>query len=70
MKVIDVLDAVLVIVAALNWGLFGTVRFDLVHALLGSTILSAIVYSLVGVAGVYQGLAWGATSKRACTVHA
>lgn len=54
MKAVHVLSAVLVIVGALNWGLVGLTRFDLVHALFGGTILSSIVYTLVGLAGVYQ----------------
>lgn len=70
MKAIDILAAVLVIVGALNWGLVGILRFDLVHALFGGTILSAIVYSLVGAAGVYQIFAWSAAQKHAQPVRA
>jgi len=59
MKAIDTLAAVLVIVGAVNWGLVGVARFDLVATLFGMqfgqvSALTAIVYSLVGVAGVYQ----------------
>jgi len=45
---------VLVIVGALNWGLVGLAQFDLVAALFGgsSAVISRIVYSLVGTAGV------------------
>lgn len=45
---------VLVIVGALNWGLVGLAQFDLVAALFGGSaaVVSRIVYSLVGIAGV------------------
>ena len=47
------LAMVLVIVGALNWGLVGLAKFDLVATLFGGSdaILSRIVYGLVGVAG-------------------
>lgn len=45
---------VLVVVGAVNWGLVGLAQFDLVAALFGgsASVLSRIVYSLVGIAGV------------------
>jgi uncharacterized membrane protein YuzA (DUF378 family) len=44
---------VLVVVGALNWGLVGLAQFDLVAALFGEgSVLSRIVYSLVGIAGL------------------
>lgn len=44
----------LVIVGALNWLLVGAFKFDLVAALFGNmSFLSRIVYSLVGLAGLY-----------------
>lgn len=51
----DRLALLLVIVGALNWGLIGLFRFDLVASLFGgqASLLSRIVYSLVGLAGVY-----------------
>ncbi len=63
MKVIDVVAAVLVVVGALNWGLVAIARFDVVAALFGLSFgevsaLTAVVYGLVGAAGVYQGLFW------------
>lgn len=43
----------LVIVGALNWLLIGLFNFDLVATLFGTmSILSRIVYSLVGIAGI------------------
>jgi uncharacterized membrane protein YuzA (DUF378 family) len=54
MKSLDVTAAILVIVGALNWGLVGLAHFNLVSAIFGQGVLSAIVYTLVGVAGAYQ----------------
>ncbi len=44
----------LVLIGALNWGLIGLFRFDLVAFLFGGpyTFLSRTVYSLVGLAAV------------------
>lgn len=45
---------VLAVVGALNWGLVGIFKFDLVAAIFGDmSALSRIVYALVGVAAVY-----------------
>lgn len=56
MKPLDVAALVLLVVGGLNWGLVGLFGFDLVAALLGSmSMLSRIVYSLVGVSAIYVG---------------
>lgn len=54
MKAVIVLALILVLVGALNWGLWGIAQFDLVAAIFGgsTTVLARIVYSLVGVAAV------------------
>jgi uncharacterized protein len=59
MKTIHWLTAALVVVGALNWGFVAVARFDLVAAVFGMQFgevngLSAIVYALVGLSGVYQ----------------
>ncbi|HSS65971.1 MAG TPA: DUF378 domain-containing protein [Gammaproteobacteria bacterium] len=65
MKFIDVLAAVLVVVGALNWGLVGLFRYDLVAAVLGdATALTRLVYVVVGVAGLFQALQWKAIHHR------
>ena len=44
----------LVIIGAVNWGLIGFFNFDLVAFLFGEmSWLSRIVYSLVGISGLY-----------------
>ena len=69
MKLIDVVAAVLVVVGALNWGLVAVARFDLVAAVFGLSFgevsgLTAVVYGLVGVAGLYQALFWKRVQSR------
>jgi uncharacterized membrane protein YuzA (DUF378 family) len=65
MKTIDIIAAVLVVVGALNWGLVGVAKFDLVAALLGpGSILSSIVYALVGLSGLYQAVQFRAMRHR------
>lgn len=51
----DRIALLLVIVGALNWLLVGLFNFDLVGGLLGgqTSMLSRIVYTLVGVAGIW-----------------
>ena len=69
MKRLDVLAAVLVVVGALNWGLVAVARFDLVATLFGMRFgevspVSAVVYGLVGLAGIYQALSWKGIQRR------
>ena len=53
MKWLDNISLTLVIIGALNWLLIGIFRFDLVAFLLGNmTLLSRIVYTLVGICGI------------------
>lgn len=69
MKKIDVIAAALVIVGALNWGLAGAFHLDLVAAVFGmkfgeTSALSTVVYSLVGLSGLYQALTWKSIQRR------
>lgn len=53
MKILYNIALTLVIVGALNWLLIGLFNFDLVATLFGTmSILSRIVYSLVGLSGI------------------
>jgi uncharacterized membrane protein YuzA (DUF378 family) len=55
MKALNLVTLILVIVGGVNWGLVGLFNFDLVAAILGSgSLLSRIVYILVGVSAVWQ----------------
>lgn len=54
MKVIDKIALVLIIIGAINWGLIALFELDLVALLFGDmTILSRIVYGLVGLSGLW-----------------
>ncbi len=54
MRALNVTALVLVIVGAINWGLVGLLDLNLVAAIFGiDSVLSNIVYILVGIAGLY-----------------
>ena len=54
MKVIDKIALVLIIIGALNWGLIALFNFDLVATIVGDmTVISRIVYGLVGLSGLW-----------------
>lgn len=54
MKYANCLALTLAIIGALNWGLIGLFNFNLVSWLFGDfSLLSRIVYILVGVSGLY-----------------
>ncbi len=69
MKKFDVIAAVLVVVGALNWGLVGIAKFDLVAALFGlrfgeTNAVTSAVYVLVAVSGIYQALSVKGIQRR------
>lgn len=51
----DAIALILSIIGSINWGLIGLFQFDLVAWLFGgqSALLSRIVYSIVGLAGLW-----------------
>lgn len=70
MKRLDILAAILLVVGGLNWGLVAFTNFDLVAAITGAgafgnkNMFGVIVYGLVGLAALYQGLQWKAIQRR------
>ncbi len=55
MKAINCIALTLVAVGAINWGLVGFFKFDLVKYLFGEmTVVSRIIYDLIGIAGLYS----------------
>ena len=65
MKTLDVVVWTLLAIGGLNWGLVGLFNFDLVAAIFGEmSILSRIVYILVGLSAAYDILAIKAIWKR------
>ena len=55
MMILDSISLILTIVGALNWGSIGLFQFDLVAWICGgqSSLLSRIIYTVVGLAGVW-----------------
>lgn len=59
-KFLDYTLLTLVIIGAVNWGLIGFFRFDLVAFLFGNmSWLARIIYALVGIGGLYLLSAYG-----------
>lgn len=52
MNVIQKIALILTIIGAINWGLIGLFNFNLVETIFGASMLSAIIYMLVGIAGI------------------
>ena len=67
-RLISVLAYILVIVGALNWGLWGFFQFDLVAWLFGgnTTWLSRLVYAIIGLAGLWAIGSCGRCCKAMC----
>jgi len=53
---LDRVALILVIIGALNWLSVGLFQFDIVAALFGGAthLISRIIYSLVGISGIYS----------------
>jgi uncharacterized protein len=69
LKSLDVIAAVLLVVGGLNWGLVAVARFDLVAAIFGmkfgeTSMLSSVVYALVGLSALYQAVSFKAIQHR------
>ncbi len=56
------------IIGAVNWGLIGLFRFDLVAFLFGSmTVFSRLIYGIVGICGLCLVTLYGRAGKNAVT---
>lgn len=68
MKKLNTLDwiaIILLIVGGLNWGLVGIFSWDLVAAIFGEmSVISRIVYVLVGLSGLYLLFGLGKLAKK------
>ena len=56
MKLLNTIALLLVVIGAINWGLWGFFQFDIVAFIGGGSTTgpSRLVYSLVGLAGVWS----------------
>ena len=53
-KFLDYIALTIAIIGAVNWGLIGLFSFDLVAFIFGNmSLISRIVYTLVGLSGLY-----------------
>lgn len=59
-RILDNILLALVVIGAINWGLIGFFRLDLIALLFGNmSWLSRIIYALVGISGLYMLSAFG-----------
>lgn len=51
----DTISLILAIIGAINWGLVGIFKFDLVAWIFGgqTAVISRVIYTLVGLAGLW-----------------
>ena len=52
-KALDLIAFILVVIGGLNWGLVGLLNLDLVAKIFRASILTKIIYDLVGLAALY-----------------
>ena len=65
MRYFDIIAFGLLVIGGLNWGLVGFFGFDLVARIFGSmSIISKVIYCLVGLAAVYEAMQFHAIARR------
>ncbi len=65
MKTLNLFALTITIIGAINWGLIGFFNFNLVAFLFGDmTLLSRIIYALVGLCGLYLTTFYGLLSEK------
>lgn len=67
-RFLNVLAYILVLIGALNWGLWGFFQFDIVAWLFGgnTTWLSRLIYALIGLSGLWALGSFGRCFKAMC----
>ena len=63
-KPLHMVTFLLLLVGGLNWGLVGLLNFNLVETIFGMSVLTKVVYLLVGLSAVWV----GATHMNDCKV--
>ena len=58
MKRFDQFALILLIVAGINWGLWGLFEFNLVYYIFGHEWIDRIFYVIFGLAGLFMALSW------------
>ena len=66
MKTLDIVATILVLIGALNWGLVGFLKFDLVAWLFGGmeAAVARVIYALVGISALYLLVVFGKLSRK------
>ena len=65
LNTLDWITLILLVIVGLNWGLIGILDLDLVAVIFGEmSILSRIIYLLVGLSGLYVLLTLGRLGKK------
>lgn len=54
MKFLGIIIYLLVLVGALNWGLVGFFKFDLVMKIFGTGMAATVVYDIIGLAALFK----------------
>lgn len=55
MKTLRIISLLLVVIGAINWGLIGFFKLDVVSMIFGQmSLLTRIIFALVGIAGLYS----------------
>ena len=52
MNILQKVCLIFTLIGALNWGLVGIFEFNLVSAIFGETVLTRVVYAIVGICAV------------------
>lgn len=52
MNMIQKISLVFTIAGAINWGLIGLFNLNLVEMIFGTSLMSAIIYMVIGIAGI------------------
>ena len=52
MEILQKIALVFTIIGAINWGLIGLFDYNLVTTIFGESVLTTIIYIIVGIAGI------------------
>lgn len=56
MKATNIIALIFIIIGALNWGLWGFAKFDLIASLFGgnASVISRLIYAIIGLSGLWS----------------
>jgi hypothetical protein len=65
-RTLNTIALVLIVIGAVNWGFVGLFGLNLVTAVFGATVLSRIIFAIVGLAGLWGLTLIGPLRREAC----